>query len=79
MGFFGWVFYCQPCLQVDRLVRALHGVGHQVEQDRGEDELQGVGEGAGGVHQHDVAGGQGGETLVVAVLVQPTYLRCDTI
>ncbi len=64
---------------MNRLVRALHGVGHQVEQGRGEDELQGVGEGAGGVHQHDVAGGQGGETLVVAVFVQPTYLRCDTI
>ena len=66
-------------LQVDRLVGALHGVGHKVEQGGGEDQLQRVGECARGVHQHHVAGGQGGEALVEAVLVQSADLIITTV
>ena len=61
-------------LQVDGLVRPLDGVGHHVEEERGERELYGVGERPGGVHEHHVATGEGGETLVVAVLVEDTDL-----
>ena len=44
-------------LQVDRLVRPLHGVRHHVQQQGGHHQLQGVAEGPRGVDNHHIAGG----------------------
>ena len=57
-------------LQVDSLICPLHGVCHHVQQQGGHHQLQGVAEGPRGVDNHHIAGGKGGEALVVAVFVQ---------
>ena len=57
-------------LQVDCLVRPLHGVCHHVQQQRGHHQLQGVAEGPRGVDNHHIAGSQRGQALIVAVLVK---------
>ena len=65
-------------LEIDSFIRPLDGVGHHVQEEGGQGQLHRVGEGPGGVDQHDVAAGQGGQTLVVAVLVQFTNLiNCE--
>ena len=69
-------------LQVDRLVRPLHGVRHHVQQQGGHHQLQGVAEGPRGVDDHHIAGGQRGQALIVAVLVEladlvDTCIHCE--
>ena len=45
-------------------------MSHHVKQQGGQDQLLDVAECPGDVDKHDIAAGQGGEALLVAVLVQ---------